>query len=191
MQANTLHPLAAQGDGIFEFCVDISGDAGSWALIPAVDGASAADPDTPIWYMTREDHIYSYPATSVRRDLSNIRYIDVDDNPHWQTMPWFPVSAVRLPCDTRPMNADGTAERYHRHLITNYAGLIPNLTRENIADTSAPASLCSSVIVVQTDDRNDDQPSNDILDIDRRLVTPNPNEADWPDPLAQPTHAAR
>ncbi len=187
------HELAAQGDGIFEFCVDISGDPGDWALISALDGGGGATPDTPIWHMTREDYIYSYPATSVRRDLSNIRYIDVDDNPYWQTMPWFPVSAVRLPCDNRPMNADGTAERYHRHLITNYAGLIPNLTRENVnaVDLSAPASLYSSVIVVQTDDRNDDQPSNDILDIDRRLVTPNPNEADWPDPLAQPTHAAR
>ena len=193
VQANNLHPLAAQGDGIFEFCVDISGAAGSWALIPAADGASAADPDTPIWYMTREDHIYSYPATSVRRDLSNIRYDDVGGTPYWQTMPWFPVSAVRLPCDTRPMDADGDTilERYHRHLITNYAGLIPNLTRENIVDTSAPASLYSSVIVVQTDDANDNYPGNDTLDIDRRLVTPNPNEADWPDPLAQPTHATR
>ena len=57
--------------------------------------------------------------------------------------------------------------------------------------SSAPASLYSSVIVVQTDDVNDNYPVNDLLDIDQRLVIPNPYEPDWTDPLAQPTHASR
>jgi hypothetical protein len=82
-------------------------------------------------------------------------------------------------------------ERYCRHLVTNYADLIPNLRRDTIADTTAPASLYSSIMVVQTDDRNNNHPGDDVLDIDRRLVTPNPNEPDWNDPLAQPTHAAQ
>jgi hypothetical protein len=86
---------------------------------------------------------------------------------------------------------DGVPERYHRHLVTNYAGMIANLTRENISDTSAPASLYSSVIEVLTNDGANDNPADDILDIDRRKVIPNPNQMDWPDPLTQPTHASR
>ena len=193
VQDNQPHALAQQGDGVFEFCADISGAAGTWALMPAIDGGGGADPDTPIWYMTRENYLYSYPGAGTRRDLANIRYVDVNATAYWQTMPWFPVSAVRLPCDNRPMdaNSDGMLERYCRHLVTNYADLIPNLRRDTIADTTAPASLYSSVIVVQTDDRNNDYPGDDVLDIDRRLVIPNPNEADWNDPLAQPTHAAQ
>ena len=193
VQAGTPHALATQGDGVFEFCCDISGAPGTWALAPAVDAGGVDDPDTPIWHMAREDYIYSYPATGVRRELANIRYADVDGNAYWQNMPWFPVAARRLVSDKRVMDyeGDGVYERYHRHLVTNYAGLITNLTRENVADTSAPASLYSSIIEVRTNDGANDYPGDDILDIDRRMVIPDPNMPDWPDPLAQPIHATR
>ena len=193
VQAGTPHALAAQGDGVFEFCCDISGAPGTWALAPAVDAGGVDEPDTPIWHMAREDYIYSYPATGVRRELANIRYADVDGNAYWQNMPWFPVAARRLVSDKRVMDyeGDGVYERYHRHLVTNYAGLITNLTRENVADTTAPASLYSSIIEVRTNDAANDYPGDDILDIDRRTVIPDPNMPDWPDPLAQPTFATR
>lgn len=193
VQAKTPHALAAQGDGVFEFCCDIGGAPGTWALAPAVDAGGAPEPDTPIWHMAREDYVYSYPTTGVRRELANIRYTDVDGTPYWQNMPWFPVAARRLVSDKRLMDyeGDGVYERYNRHLITNSAGLIANLTRENVRDTSAPASLGSSIIEVRTNDGANDYPADDILDIDRRTVIPDPNSGDWPDPLAQPTYATR
>ncbi len=189
----TPHVLAAQGDGVFEFCCDIGGAPGTWALTPAVDAGGQPDPDTPIWHMTREDYVYSYPTAGTRRELANIRYVDVDGNAYWQNMPWFPVAARRLVSDKRLMDyeGDGVAERYQRHLITNYAGLVANLTRENVADTSAPASLYSSIIEVRTNDGGNNHPADDIIDIDRRTVIPDPNVPDWPDPPAQPTFATR
>ena len=201
VQANNPHRLAGQGDGVFEFCCHIPpATPASWALDPAINEAGDDDPDTPIWYMIRADYTYCYLSIgSVReydgspgqvfRDLSSIYYQDVDGTYYRQTLPWFPVSAKRLPCDSRPL---GEA-RYWRHLICNHAGLVPNLTRDNVVDLdiSAPASLYSSVMVIQTDDRNDNYPVNDRLDIDQRLVIPNPYEPDWTDPLAQPTHASR
>ena len=49
----------------------------------------------------------------------------------------------------------------------------------------------SSIIEVRTNDVANDYPGDDILDIDRRTVIPDPNMPDWPDPLAQPTFATR
>jgi hypothetical protein len=193
IQNGSPHPLSQRGDGVFEFCMNFSGGPGAWTLEPSVDGAGDPLPNTPIWYMTRQDYLYSFPASNTRRHLSNIRYQDVDGNMYWQTLPWFPVSASRVPSDSRPMDSDGdgTQERYFRHMVVNHAGLISNLTRRNVPDTSAPASLHSNVMTVTTDDGNDDNPGNDRLDIDRRTVIPDPNGPDWTDPLAQPTHAGK
>jgi hypothetical protein len=193
VQDNAPSPLAALGDGVFEFVVDISGSPDAWRMVPATDAGGGPLADTPVWYMTREDFMYSYPGSSTRRDLTNVRYEDVDGNAYWQNMPWFPVAATRLPMDNRPMDADGDGnpERYHRHLVVNHAGMTANMTRSNVDDTSAPAVLGPSVMVVQTDDAADNYPGNDTLDIDVRHVIPNPYDFDWPDPLAQPTSAAR
>lgn len=193
VQANEPSPLAARGDGVFEFVVDIGGAPGSWRLVSATDDGGNALADTPVWYMTREDFLYSYPGTGQRRDLTNIRYVDVGGNSYWQTMPWFPVAARRLPTDNRPMdaNGDGNIERYHRHLIVNHAGMTANMTRATVDDITPPAVLGPSVMVVQTNDADDNYPGNDTLDIDVRHVIPNPYDFDWPDPLAQPTSAAQ
>jgi hypothetical protein len=103
-------------------------------------------------------------------------------------MGWNPVAAERLPSDLRPT---GAGERMQRHLVTNYAELIQNLTRDNVRSTVAPASLFSSVFAVGTDDRNNDDPNDDRHDIDRREVIPDPHELDWPDPFNQPAYAER
>ncbi|MFP3904213.1 MAG: hypothetical protein ACLFWB_08250, partial [Armatimonadota bacterium] len=187
------HEISKQGDGVFEFCMNLSGGAGSWALEPATDDGGTAEPDTPIWYMTRRDYLYSYPSSETRRQLTNIRYQDADGNNYWQHLPWFPVAASRLPSDSRPGDWDGddTTERYFKHMVVNHAGLIMNLSRRNVPDRSAPAVLTSSVLTIQTEDANDNYPGNDTLDIDRRLVIPDPARRDWTDPLAQPTDASR
>lgn len=201
VEQGNLSSVAGLGEGVFEFAVDTSGAPGTWRLIPAVDDGGTATPNTPIWYMTRQDYIFSIldredpdnAASQVRRDLSNLHYEDVDGNSYWQTLPWFPVSAKRLPSDQRWTHYiyNDSWARYSKHLVVNSAGIIPNLTSDSSVDDSAPASLASSIMVVTSSDGGDQYPENDVLDIDRRLVVPDPNGLPWPDPLSQPTHAAQ
>lgn len=183
------HVLAQEGAGVFEFAINVSGAPGTWALEPAVDIASGTVlPDDPIWRFTTLNYTFSDPATNLRRYLTNLRYTDADGVERWLPMGWDPVAAKRLPGDLRPT---GAGERIQRHLITNYAELIQNLNRANANTSVAPASLFSSVFAVNSDDRNNNDPNDDLHDIDRREVVPDPNELDWPDPFNQPTYAER
>ena len=189
------HHLAAQGAGVFEYCMDVTG---ARARIPAVDDASAAPVvtlDDPIWWFTRTNYLYSGGA---RRSLTNIRYFDAGETPdpdatkgHYLETVWNPVSAMRLPVDRRPVLLGAGFRRQARHLVTNYVEIVQNLSRENVYDTEAPASLFSSVFAVNTDDRYDARPENDLHDLDRREVIPDPNDADWTDPFNQPAFADR
>lgn len=189
VQAGTPHVLAAQGAGVFEFAVNVGGAAGTWALDPAVDATTTpatAMPDDPIWRFTGLNYTFSIPATGVRRQLANINYTDADGVARWLPMGWDPVAAKRVPSDLRPTAA---GERVQRHLITNHAELIQNLNRANVNSNGAPASLFSSVFVVESDDRVNNDPNDDLHDIDRREVIPDPHELDWPDPFNQPAYA--
>ena len=188
------HFLATMGAGVFEYCVDISSASpASWARVPATAG-SQLTADDPIWWFTRLNYIYRDPlaASPTRRSLTNLRYRDVDGADHWLEMPWNPVSAIRLPADARPLSNGG---RLERHLVTNSTQIVQNLSRDNAhsaaSDSLGPASLFSSVIVISTDDGNDNAPANDVHDLDRREVIPDPNDADWSDPFSQPSYADR
>lgn len=200
------HFLATQGAGVFEYCINISGAPATWSRFPATD-ANPGDTmnitaDDPIWWFTRPNYLFGDPASAspTRRSLTNVRYSDVDGTTHWMEMAWNPVSAMRLPADTRPVNG----QRQSRHLVTNYAEIIQNLNRDSLHsnlnrtagtsdanDAIGPASLFSSVLVINTDDRTDNAPDNDLHDLDRREVIPDPNDADWSDPFNQPAYADR
>jgi hypothetical protein len=195
---NAPHYLAAQGAGVFEYCIDISGAAGAWARFPAANDGTATllgnayptvSGDDPMWWFTRLNYMYvnTSPASPTRRTLTNIEYKDKDGTDHWLGMGWSPVSAIRLPTDRRPVNG----HRLARHLVTNAAQIVQNLSRDNVNDEVAPASLFSSVFVVSTDDLNDAAPNNDIHDLSRAEVIPDPADADWTDPFNQPTFADR
>ena len=191
VQAGTPHTLAAQGAGVFEFAINVGGTVGTWALQPAEDDSvtpATLLPDDPIWRFTGLNYTFSIPATGIRRALSNIYYTDADGVQRWLSLGWDPVAAERVPGDLRPTAA---GERIQRHLITNYAEMIQNLNRANVNSGVAPASLFSSVFVVETDDGVNNDPSDDLHDIDRREVIPDPHELDWPDPFNQPAYAER
>ena len=175
---------------------------------PVRDPIVTVTADDPIWWFTRPNYMYGsfnyipgnakylWPAPSSgvrppRRSLSNLLYRDVDAANYWLEMGWNPVSSLRLPADTRALNG----ERQSRHLVTNYAEIIQNLNRDNArsaaSDSIGPASLFSSVLVINTDDRNDNAPDNDLHDLDRREVIPDPTDADWSDPFNEPAYADR
>ena len=132
-----------------------------------------------------------YTGTPARRTISNLRYADVDNTPHWLDMAWNPVSAIRLPVDRRAIGA----QRQARHLVTNAAQIVQNLSRDNVRSTASdavgPAALFSTVFVINSNDNNDASPDNDTHDLDRREAIPNPQDADWSDPFNQPTFADR
>lgn len=184
-EAGTPHTLAAEGAGVFEFQLNVGGAPGTWGLVAPVSGGNTL-PDDPMWHFTRNDYLFG--AAGVRRPVSNIQYTDADGTVHWLDMGWNPVSAMRIVGERRPT---GSGDRMQYHLITNYTQLVQNLTRANVADNSAPASLFSSVFVAATNDYNNVDPYDDLKDIDRREVIPDPNELDWPDPLNQPAYAER
>lgn len=189
------HFLAEQGAGVFEYAINVGSAPGNWGRYATEDADPTMNPavstDDPIWWFTRLNYIYRDVSAGSRRSLTNLRYADNDGSIHLLDMPWNPVSAIRLPADRRPI----AGQRQARHLVTNYAELTQNLNRNNVrsaaSDAAAPASLFSSVLVIDTDDRNDFAPDNDAHDLDRREVIPDPADADWSDPFNQPTYADR
>lgn len=193
------HWLSYHGAGVFEFALDISGAPGTWTRLNATDiaGGAPVSADDPIWQFTQLDYTYSsytmdystgQLTSGTRRSLTNILYRDPADNiDKWLEMPWQPVSCQRLAGDI----SVGSNRLSVRHMITNYAELIQNLRRDNIEARSAPAMLSSSVFVVDTDTVADAAPENDVHELDRREVIPNPHEPDWTDPLNQPAYAYR
>ena len=201
----TPHPLSLQGAGVFEYCM-AKGAGGVWGRVTPADAAADSFPvtnDDPIWWFTRLNWLYpsfnyiagdannAYTGSPARRTISNLQYADANGNNHWLDMAWNPVSAMRLPADRRPV---GT-QRQTRHLVTNAAQIVQNLSRDNVFSNASnaygPAALFSTVFVVNSDDNSDAAPDNDTHDLDRREAIPNPQEADWSDPLNQPTFADR
>lgn len=204
----TPHWLGGQGAGIYEFAMDISDTTApyDWARISPTDvaGGATVTADDPIWTFNNLNYTYgsftyNYATRQLtagtRRSLTNIAYRDVgetaSDPVRWLELPWCPVSCQRLPADQRTVSVGAGTGRVARHLVTNYAELIQNLNRDNVNDLGAPAMLFSSVFVVTTDDVNDNAPENDVHEMDRREVIPDPHEPDWTDPINQPAYAAR
>lgn len=205
------HWLADQGPGIFEFAINATDPTtpASWrrSLAQDVAGGPTVTVDDPVWYFNNTDYTYSrytwdYANRRLdttqphdRRSLTNVLYHDPADAPganRWMELPWNPVSCMRLPVDRRTVAVGAGTGRAVRHLVTNYAELVQNLSRDNVNDDlSAPAMLFSSVFVVSSDDINDPAPENDLHELDRREVIPDTHEPDWTDPINQPAYADR
>lgn len=156
-----LHPLAAEGAGVFEFRIDVSAaDPADWALHEMGTGADWPTAD-PHWFFVGRQY-KGRPMTTISTDAG-----DYDKR-------WYPVSSQRLSGDTV--------------LITNSLSLIESATHENIGAGVRDTVMGSHIFEVETNDQGDGDPTNDTHWLNPERSIPAPGTM-WTDPFTQPAHA--
>jgi len=161
-----VHPLAAEGPGVFEFSIDV-GDANpdNWALDELGTGAPWPTAD-PHWFFVRRHYI--------GRPMTTIITAQGTPDEHRYDKRWFPVSAQRL--------------RSGEHLIVNSLSQIESATYENIGSGARDAVLGSHIFQVSTNLNVVADPTDDTHSLDRERSVPAPGEM-WADPFTQPAYA--